>query len=69
MEILGYIKYVAVLVAALLLGRWFDQERKKLKADGQPAHKTWLTLPGILIIIVLILLVGLRIYLGMRTAP
>jgi hypothetical protein len=52
----------AVLVASLLLGRWYDQERKELKAKGEPWFKSWVTLPGILIIIILCLLICLRIY-------
>lgn len=61
---LYYLKFVAVLVAALLLGRWFDQERKRLKAEGQSGNKAWLTTPGILILIALALLAAFRIYLA-----
>ncbi len=61
---LYYLKLAAVLVAALLLGRWYDQERKELKAKGESWFKSWLTTPGILIIIILCLLVFLRIYIG-----
>jgi hypothetical protein len=62
-----YIKYAAVVIAALLLGRWFDQERKKLKKLGEPSHKAWLTPPGVLIIVLLVLLVGFRLYLSMSS--
>jgi uncharacterized membrane protein YidH (DUF202 family) len=62
--LLYYIKLAAVLAAALLLGRWYDQERKKLKAKGEPWLKSWLTVPGILIIIILCLLIFLRIYIS-----
>jgi len=61
--LLYYLKLAAVLVAALMIGRWYDQERKDLKAKGEPWLRSWLTVPGILIIIILCLLVSLRIYI------
>ncbi len=67
MEYLYYVKLTAVLVAGLMLGRWFDQERKKIKAKDEPWHKTWLTIPGILIIIIICLLAAFRIYMSYQT--
>ncbi len=69
MEYLYYVKLAAVLVSGLLLGRWFDQERKQIKAKGEPWHKTWLTIPGILILIIICLLAGFRVYLSYQTSP
>ncbi len=63
MEYLYYLKFVAVLVAGALIGRWLDQERKRLKAKGEPWHKVLLTPPGILVIIILCVLVAFRAYL------
>ena len=57
---LYYLKYVTVLIASVLLGRWYDQERKILKAKGEPWIKSWTTPPGILIIVILCALIALR---------
>jgi hypothetical protein len=56
-------KYGAVLLAALLLGRWFDSERRRLRRQGAPAGREWLTPPGILIIAILLALVAVRLFL------
>ncbi len=64
LEYLYYVKFVAVLVAGILLGRWFDQERKQLKQKGEPWLKVWATAPGIIIIIIICLLAALRVYLS-----
>ena len=61
---LYYLKFITVLIASVLLGRWYDQERKELKAKGEPWHKSWATTPGILIIIIFCMLIALRIYVG-----
>jgi uncharacterized membrane protein YidH (DUF202 family) len=57
------IKYVAVFTAAVILGSWFDKERKISRAKGLPWHTPWFSAPGILIIIILALLIAVRAYL------
>ncbi|MFH2066743.1 MAG: hypothetical protein ABIK15_16210 [Pseudomonadota bacterium] len=57
---LYYLKFITVLIAGVLLGRWYDQERKKLKAKGEPWQKSWTTTPGILIIIIICILIAFR---------
>ncbi len=56
-------KYGAVLLAALLLGRWFDSERRRLRRQGAPPFREWRTLPGILIIAILFGLIAVRLFL------
>ena len=63
MEYLYYLKFAAVLVAGILIGRWLDQERKQLKARGEPWHKLWVSTPGIFVILILIGLIAFRVYL------
>lgn len=60
---LYYLKFITVLIAGVLLGRWYDQERKKLKAKGEPWKKSWTTPPGMLIIIIIISLIAFRMYI------
>lgn len=52
-EILKWIQMLSVVIAALFLGRWFDQERKKSEAAGDPWYTPWRSVPGILIIVVI----------------
>ena len=52
-EIFKWIQMIGVVVAALILGRWFDRGRKKAEANKEPWHKPWRTVPGILIIVVI----------------
>ena len=48
------IKAIAVLVAALIVGNSFLAELKKARALGLPWYKPYLTLPGLLILIVIL---------------
>ena len=50
------LKSVAVLVAALIVGNAFLEELKKSRALGLPWYKPYLTLPGILILIVILVI-------------
>lgn len=59
-----YIGYGAVVIAALLLGKWYSEERDKLIYRGEPWIKSWTTIPGIIIIVVITILIGIRIFHG-----
>jgi hypothetical protein len=48
------IKVVAILIAALIVGNSFLAELKKARAQGLPWYKPYLTLPGILILIIIL---------------
>jgi hypothetical protein len=50
LNLLNLIKYVAVLVAAMIIGNWFLSEVRKAKANVQPWYKPYLSLPGLIII-------------------
>ena len=60
MDIWYVLKLLPVLIAGVLIGRWFNDERKKLRTKGEPWYQTWSTPPGILIIIILCALALLR---------
>jgi hypothetical protein len=52
-----------ILIAASILGKWFLAELKKSRAGGKPWYAVYLTTPGFLIVIIILLLplfVGLR---------
>ena len=63
-EIKKYIGYAMVVLAALVLGRWFSKERDKLMAQGEPWIKSWTTLPGVTILVILSILIALKILYG-----
>ena len=50
------LKMIAVLGAAALLGNWFLSELKRSRASGQPWYRPYLSVPGLLIIVIVILL-------------
>ncbi|WDN90471.1 hypothetical protein BuS5_03442 [Desulfosarcina sp. BuS5] len=55
------IKCAAILIAALLLGKWFDNERNNILAKGEPWYNAWKTIPGILILVILCILIFIKI--------
>lgn len=55
-----YLKLIPILVAALLLGNWFLAEVKKAKRAQKPWYAPYLTPPGLMVILVLLLPILLR---------
>jgi len=43
-------KYIAVLVAAMIVGNWFLAEVRKAKINKQPWYKPYISIPGIIIL-------------------
>ncbi len=57
-------KMAAMVIAAVILGRWFMAEVKAVRIKGEPAYKAYLSIPGIIIILAIILLpIMARIFL------
>jgi hypothetical protein len=61
---LEIIKYVPVLIAALLLGNWFLTEVKKAKIQQKPWYAPYLSIPGILILLAISLPIFIRFFLN-----
>ena len=61
------VKFVAVLVAALIIGNWYLAEVRKAKLKQQPWYKPYLSLPGLIILAVVSL--PLILLLISRLAP
>ena len=55
-EIAKIIKFIAPLIAAVLVGNWFLSEVKKAKAANQPWYRPYLSTPGLMIILAAILI-------------
>jgi hypothetical protein len=53
-------KYMAVLVAAMIIGNWFLTEVKKAKFNKQPWYKPYISVPGL---IILMAVLGLPLFL------
>lgn len=60
-EIKKYIGYAAVILTALFLGRWYAKERDKLLMRGEPWIKSWITAPGITILIIIAILIFIKV--------
>ena len=56
------IKAIPILLAAFLLGNWFLKEARKAKAARKPWYAPYLTVPGILILIVFMIPIFLRFF-------
>ncbi len=61
---LEIVKYIPVLIAALLLGNWFLAEARKAKAQKKPWYAPYLSVPGILIILALCLPIIIKMIYG-----
>jgi len=46
---------LAPLVAAILVGNWFLSEVKKARAANQPRYRAYISPPGLLIILVILI--------------
>jgi len=60
--IFDILKLVVVLAASISIGNWYLAEMRKAKNSGQPWYAAYLSIPGILII--LIILIPLFIWLS-----
>ena len=54
--VIELIRIVAVLIAAIMLGNWFQRELKKAKLNDLPWYRPYISLPGLIIIISILLL-------------
>jgi len=53
--LLNILKLVAILVAALLIGNWFLAEVRKARSQRKPWYQPYLSIPGLLILLALLL--------------
>lgn len=56
MEPLKIVQFISVLIASGILGNWYLAEYRKARRSGLPLYRAYLTLPGIMIILLIILL-------------
>ncbi|MDA8404161.1 MAG: hypothetical protein M0Z56_08190 [Desulfobacteraceae bacterium] len=55
-NLITLVKIIAVCIAAGLLGNWFFDEVKRAKRNGYPVYKAYYSMPGIIIIGIIVLL-------------
>ena len=55
-------RMAALMIAAIFLGRWFLQEVRRVRAQGRPMYEAYLSIPGILIILVVLSPILIRIF-------
>lgn len=56
MEPLKILQFISVLIAAGILGNWYLAEYRKARMSGLPLYRAYFTLPGILIILLILFL-------------
>lgn len=49
------LKLIPILIAAVILGRWYHSEALRNRARGLPWYRVYLTLPGLLILAAILL--------------
>lgn len=50
LDLFTLVKFVAVLLAALIIGNWFLVEVRKAKLKKEPWYKPYLSVPGLIIL-------------------
>jgi uncharacterized protein HemY len=50
------LQYLSVLIAAIILGNWYLSEYKKARIAGLPWYRAYFSLPGILIVALILFL-------------
>ncbi len=53
---------IPILIASMIVGSWFLKEHKKNKALGIPWYKSFLTPPGIIILIAISIPIVLKVF-------
>jgi hypothetical protein len=53
-DLVKILKFIAPLVAAILVGNWFLSEVKKARAENQPWYRPYISTPGLLIILAIL---------------
>ena len=56
------LKTISILAAAFLLGNWFLSEVRKAKAAAKPWYAPYLTIPGLLVLVALMIPIYLRFF-------
>ncbi|KPA09521.1 conserved hypothetical protein, membrane [Candidatus Magnetomorum sp. HK-1] len=55
------LSFIAILVAAILIGNWFLDEIKQSKIKGLPWYQPYISIPGIIIMIAIAFPIVIRI--------
>ena len=53
MSFLKIIQFLAVMIAASILGRWYLSEYRRARLAGLPLLRAYFTLPGVLILVLI----------------
>ncbi|MCW7753182.1 hypothetical protein OOT00_04185 [Desulfobotulus sp. H1] len=62
--VLEIIKMGAALGSAMLLGHWFLAEVKRVKTAGEPFYRAYMTTPGVLVILAVLVPAVLWLFRG-----
>jgi hypothetical protein len=65
-KVLEILRFVAVLAAAGVLGNWFLAEVRKSRAKNEPRYKPYLTVPGVLVVIAVLIPVVYWLFLKIK---
>lgn len=54
-KLFDILRFIAVLAAAVMLGNWFLAEVRKSRANNEPRYKPYLTIPGMIIVLAVLM--------------
>ena len=54
-SVISLLKVIPILVAAMILGNWFLAEVKKNRTSSAPWYTPYVSIPGILIFVIIII--------------
>lgn len=53
-NLISYLKLIPILIAAIVIGNWFQSELKRANAAGKPLYTAYLSIPGIIILLAIL---------------
>ncbi len=53
--VLTLLKMAVILIAAIIVGNWYQTETKKIRKSGKPWYRLYTSPPGLLILAVILL--------------
>ncbi len=59
---LSIIKFISVIIASVLIGRWFLSELKSAQKNQKPWYVPYISIPGIIIIIAILIPVFMKYF-------
>ena len=61
---LNVIKFISIIIASIIIGKWFLTELKSAQKEQKPWYAPYISIPGIIIIIVILIPVFMKYFIN-----